>query len=152
VPGTGFDAFARLPAMRRAAVIGALAAVLVLAPGASAKFMLWLTVGDRSPKVMQPVAVVVHSEAQLSFDLRLIAVAPEKPWFRVVGTVTGDISRPHANIPHDGFEVTLHRLSNRAWRGVVRFPRRGRWQLVVPNGAPNGVIIPPPVRRAIVVS
>jgi hypothetical protein len=129
----------------------ALALLLVFAPSASAKFRLWLTVGDRTPRVMQPVAVVVHSQAQLSFDLRLIAVAPKKPWFRVVGTVTGDVSRPHANIPHDGFEVTLHRLGNRAWRGVVRFPRPGRWQLVVPNEAPDGVMIPPPVRHPIVV-
>jgi hypothetical protein len=136
--------------MKRAAVL--LALVLVFAPSASAKFKIWLTVGDRTPKVMQPVAVVVHSEAQLSFNLRLIAVAPKKPWFRVVGTVTGDVSRPHANIPHDGFEIPLHRLSNRAWRGVVRFPRPGRWQLVVPNGAPAGVMIPPPARRSIVVA
>jgi hypothetical protein len=135
--------------MRRGAIVLALA--LVFAPSASAKFKIWLTVGDSTPRVMQPVAVVVHSEAQLSYNLRLIAVAPKKPWFRVVGTVTGDVSRPHANIPHDGFEVPLRRLSNHAWRGVVRFPRRGRWQLVVPNGAPAGVMIPPPARRPIVV-
>jgi hypothetical protein len=135
--------------MRRAAVIGAV--VLVLAPSASAKFRLWLTIGDRTPRLMQPVAVVVHSEAQLSFNLRLIAVAPKKSWYDVVGTVTGDSSRAHANVPHDGFEIPLHRLSNRAWRGVVRFPRRGQWQLVVPNGAPDGFAIPPPVRRPIVV-
>jgi hypothetical protein len=135
--------------MRRAAVIGAV--VLVLAPSASAKFKLWLTVGDRTPKVMQRVPVVVHSEAQLSFNLRLVAVAPDKSWWDVVGTVTGDASRVHANLPRDGFEIPLHRLSNRAWRGVVRFPRRGRWQLVVPNEAPDGIMIPPPVRRQIVV-
>jgi hypothetical protein len=135
--------------MGRGAIVLALA--LVFAPSASAKFKIWLTVGDSTPRVMQPVAVVVHSEAQLSYNLRLIAVAPKKPWFRVVGTVTGDVSRPHANIPHDGFEVPLRRLSNHAWRGVVRFPRRGRWQLVVPNGAPAGVMIPPPARRPIVV-
>ena len=135
--------------MRRAAVI--VAVVLVLAPSASAKFRLWLTIGDRTPRLMQPVAVVVHSEAQLSFNLRLIAVAPKKSWYDVVGTVTGDSSRAHANVPHDGFEIPLHRLSNRAWRGVVRFPRRGLWQLVVPSGAPDGIMIPPPVRRPVVV-
>jgi len=140
---------ARLRRLQFAALL--LALILVFAPTASAKFKLRLTVADSTPRVMQPVAVVVHSQAQLSFNLRLVAVAPEKPWFRVVGTVTGDISRPHANIPHDGFEIPLRRLSNRAWRGVVRFPRRGRWQLIVPNEAPDGVMIPPPARRAIVV-
>ena len=135
--------------MKRAAVLGAL--LLVLAPSASAKFRLWLTVGDRTPKVMQRVAVVVHSEAQLSYNLRLIAVAPKKSWYDVVGRVTGDSAIARANIPHDGFEIPLRRLSNRAWRGVVRFPRRGQWQLVVPNGAPDGFMIPPPVRRPIVV-
>jgi len=140
---------ARLGRLQSAAVL--LALVLVLAPTASAKFQLWLTVGDLTPKVLQPVTVVVHSQAQLSFELRLVAVAPKKPWFRVVGTVTGDVSRPLANLPHDGFEIPLHRLGNRAWRGVVRFPRRGRWQLVVPSVAPDGVMIPPPVRRPIVV-
>ncbi len=136
--------------MRRAAFLGAL--VLIFAPNASAKFKIWLTVGDRTPRVMQPVRVVVHSEAQLSYDLRLIAVAPKKSWYDVVGVVTGDSKIAHANIPHDAFEVPLHRLSNRAWRGVIRFPRRGQWQLVVPNGAPDGFMIPPPVRRPIVVS
>jgi hypothetical protein len=142
-------AFCNTPHVRRAAVVGAL--VLVLAPSASAKFKLWLTVGDRTPKVMQPVAVVVHSQAQLSYDLRLIVVAPRKSWYDVVRVVTGDSKLAHANIPHDGFAVPLRRLSNRAWRGVVRFPRRGQWQLVVPTGAPDGFTIPPPVRRPIVV-
>jgi hypothetical protein len=140
---------ARPGRLQSAAVV--LGLVLVFAPTASAKFKLWLTVGDATPRVMQSVAVVVHSQAQLSFNLRLVAVAPKKRWFRVVGTVTGDVSRPHANIPRDGFEIPLHRLSNHAWRGVVRFPRRGRWQLIVPNEAPNGVMIPPPARRLIVV-
>jgi hypothetical protein len=142
-------ALCNTPHVRRAAVLGAL--VLVLAPSASAKFKLWLTVGDRAPQVMQPVAVVVHSQAQLSYDLRLIVVAPRKSWYDVVGVVTGDSKLAHANIPHDGFAVPLRRLSNRAWRGVVRFPRRGQWQLVVPTGAPDGFMIPPPVRRPIVV-
>jgi hypothetical protein len=135
--------------MRRAAFLGAL--VLVFAPSASAKFKLWLTVGDRTPKVMQRVAVVVHSEARLSYNLRLIVVAPKKSWYDVVGVVTGDSAIARANVPHDGWEVPLRRLSNRAWRGVVRLPRRGQWQLVVPTGAPDGFMIPPPVRRPIVV-
>jgi hypothetical protein len=128
-------------------MLGAL--VLVLAPSASAKFRMWVTVGDRTPEVGQRVGVVVHSEAQLSFNLRLIAVAPKKSWYDVVGVVTGDSKIARADIPKDGFEIPLRRLSNRAWRGVVVFPRRGQWQLVVPNGAPDGFTIPPPVRRPI---
>jgi hypothetical protein len=135
--------------MRRAAFLGAL--VLVFAPSASAKFKFSLTVGDRTPRVMQPVAVVVHSEAQLSWNPRLIAVAPRKSWYDVVGVVTGDSKIARANVPHDGFEIPLRRLSNRVWRGVVRFPRRGQWQLVVPSEAPDGFMIPPPVRRPVVV-
>jgi hypothetical protein len=54
----------------------ALAAGLLVAPAASAKFKLWLTVGDSTPALQQPVTVVLHSERDLDFDLKLIAVAP----------------------------------------------------------------------------
>jgi hypothetical protein len=76
--------------------------------------------------------------------LRLIAVAPRKDWYQVVGTVTGDSSRTHASLPHDGFEIKLVRISPRNWRAIVRLPRAGRWRLVIPNGTHVGFMTPPP--------
>ena len=77
--------------------------------------------------------------------LRLIAVAPGKDWYDVVGTVTGDSSRAQAKIPRDGFEITLKRVAPKRWRAVVQLPRTGRWRLVVPNGTHEGFMVPPPV-------
>jgi hypothetical protein len=74
----------------------------------------------------------------------LIAVAPGKNWYDVVGTVTGDSSRTHARIPLDGFEIKLRRVGPRGWRAVVRLPRSGRWRLVVPNETHLGFMDPPP--------
>ena len=76
--------------------------------------------------------------------LRLIAVAPGKSWFDVVGKVTGDASNVHASIPHDGFEVKVKRTGPYTWRAVVRLPRVGIWRLVVPNGTHLGFMVPPP--------
>jgi hypothetical protein len=76
--------------------------------------------------------------------LRLIAVAPNKNWYDVVGAVTGDSSIAQANIPHDGFEIKLVRIAPRNWRAVVRLQRPGRWRLVVPNGTHVGFMVPPP--------
>jgi hypothetical protein len=76
--------------------------------------------------------------------LRLIAVAPGKRWFDVVGTVTGDSSRALAHVPRDGFAVKLERRGPEHWRAVVRLPRPGRWRLVVPNGTHVGFMVPPP--------
>jgi hypothetical protein len=76
--------------------------------------------------------------------LRLIAVAPGKDWYDVVGTVTGDSSETHANIPHDGFALKLVRTGRFTWRAVARLPRAGRWRLVVPNGTHEGIMMSPP--------
>jgi hypothetical protein len=76
--------------------------------------------------------------------LRLIAVAPGREWYDVVGTVTGDSSSARANIPRGGFEIKLVRMGARTWRAVVRLPRPGRWRLVVPNGTHVGFMVSPP--------
>ncbi len=123
----------------------AVALALFLAPTASAKVKLWLTLSDRTPAVRQPVTVVLHSEVRLDFNLKLIAVAPGKDWFDVVGTVTGDSREARATIPRDGFAIPVVRLAPKRWRAVVRFPRPGRWRLVIPNEAPTGIMLPPPV-------
>lgn len=95
----------------------------------------------------QRVTVVVHSGRALDYDLRLIAVAPGQPVFRVVATITGDTSHPVPNIARKGFEIGLARIAPNRWRGVVRFRSPGRWRVVVPNGAPVGVVIPAGVAR-----
>jgi hypothetical protein len=123
-----------------------LAFALVAVPGAAAKGLITVRVADRSPAVGQPFAVDVRTEFVVPANdwLRLVAVAPGKTWFDVVGTVTGASSTARAVVPRDGFEVTLKRLNARSWRAVVRLPRPGRWRLVLPNGTHVGFIVPPP--------
>jgi hypothetical protein len=133
--------------------MGVAVAVLALCvvPGASAKFKLWLDLGDSTPAVGQPVTVVLRSGIDLDYDLKLIAVAPGKSWYDVVGVVTGDSRIAKAKIPRDGFAVPVTRVAPNRWRGRVKFPRAGRWLLIIPNGAPRGFMIPPPVMRPVVV-
>jgi hypothetical protein len=115
---------------------------LVLCGSALAKFSISIAANDTTPAVGQRVTVVVRSGRALDYDLRLVAVAPGQPVFRVVATITGDTSHPIPNIARHGFEIRLARIAPNRWRGVVRFPRPGRWRVIVPNGAPVGVIIP----------
>lgn len=115
---------------------------LVACGSAFAKFSISVAASDRAPTVGQRVTLVVRSERALNYDLRLIAVAPGEPVFRVVATITGDTSRPIPNVQRRGFEIDLKRASPTRWRGVTRFRSRGHWRVVVPNGAPVGVVIP----------
>jgi hypothetical protein len=124
----------------------ALCVAATAAPAALAKGRLTVTLADSTPRVGQSVTVHVRTGWVVPSDdwLRLIAVAPHKDWYDVVGTVTGDSSRAHATIPRDGFEIELVRTGARNWRAVVRLPRPGRWRLVVPNGTHVGFMVPPP--------
>jgi hypothetical protein len=133
------------------ALTGATFAVLplFLAPAAGAKFRLALAVSDSRPAVGQPVTVVLRSGVPLDFDLKLIAVAPGRSWYDVVGVVTGESQLARADIPRDGFGVPVVRAAPNRWRAVIRFPRPGRWRLVIPNGAPRGFMIPPPVMEPV---
>jgi hypothetical protein len=116
------------------------------APAALAKGRITVSVGDSTPRVHQAFQVVVRTGFVVPANdwLRLIAVAPGKGWYDVVGKVTGDSSIAHASIPRDGFEIKLLRIAPRTWRAVVRLPRQGRWRLVVPNGTHVGFMVPPP--------
>jgi hypothetical protein len=116
----------------------------IAAPAASAKGQISIRVVDAAPHVGEAFAVYVRTGYVVPSNdrLRLIAVAPGKNWYDVVGTVTGDSSR--ARIPHDGFAVELVRTGKYTWRAVVRLPRAGRWRLVVPNGTHVGFMVPPP--------
>ena len=120
---------------------------LVLCASALAKFQISVAASDTTPGVGQPVTMIVRSERRLDYDLRLIAVAPGKNIFRVVATITGDTSRPDPNVARNGFEVRLVRIGPDRWRGTVRFRSTGKWRVVVPNGAPVGVVIPAGVAR-----
>jgi hypothetical protein len=131
------------------AFLAIVAVVLAVAPPAAAKLRLGLRVGDSNPRVGQLVTVVLSSERRLGYDLKLIAVAPGESWYDVVGTITGDSSRANARIPRDGFAVPVARVAGNRWRARVRFPRAGRWRLLIPNGAPEGFMIPPPVVRVV---
>jgi hypothetical protein len=115
---------------------------LVLCGSALAKFKISIAASDMTPAVNQRVTLVVRSERALGHDLRLIAVAPGQPVFRVVATITGDTSRPDPNVARHGFEIDLTRVAPNRWRGTARFTRSGRWHVVVPNWASVGVVIP----------
>ena len=120
---------------------------LILCAPALAKFQISVAASDTTPALGQRVTVVVRSDQQLDYNLRLMAVAPGKDIFRVVATITGDTSYPDPNIARNGFEIPLVRIAPDRWRGTVRFRSTGRWRVVVPNGAPVGVVIPAGVAR-----
>jgi hypothetical protein len=127
-------------------VVIAACVTLIAAPGAFAKGRIVVRVADRTPGVGQPFAVDVRTDYVVPANdwLRLIAVAPGRGWYDVVGAVTADSSRARARIPHDGFEIALERIAPRRWRAAVRLPRPGRWRLMVPNGTHVGFMVPPP--------
>jgi hypothetical protein len=129
-------------------------AACIAAPVAFAKFRMTMAVGDSTPRAGQPFTVVVHTGRAIPpLDyIRLIAVAPGKGWYDVVGRVTGDSSTAKATLPHDGFEIKLVRAGPKSWRAVFPLPRPGRWRLVVPNGTKDGFMIPPPLMRWVRVS
>jgi hypothetical protein len=124
------------------ACVGVVLIALVACGSAFAKFSISVAASDRAPTVGQRVTLDVRSARSLNYDLRLIAVAPGEPVFRVVATITRDTSRPIPNVQRRGFEINLTRAAPTRWRGVARFARPGRWRVVVPNGAPVGVVIP----------
>jgi hypothetical protein len=140
------------PAPRERRTVGmrtlalALCVAAIAAPAAVAKGKVTISIGDPTPRVGRPFAVDVRTSWRVPPNdwLRLIAVARGKDWYQVVGTVTGDSSRTHANLPHDGFEVRMRRAGAYSWRAVVRLPRPGRWRIVLPNGTHVGFMVPVP--------
>jgi hypothetical protein len=135
------------PARKAAGVLIVAAALAgALVPAASAKGRISVALGDGSPRVGQAFTVYIRTDYVVPADdwLRLIAVAPGKSWYDVVGAVTGASSRARATTPRDGFEVKLRRADATRWRAVVSLPRPGRWRLIVPNGTHVGFMVPPP--------
>jgi len=118
----------------------------LLAPSAHAKGQITVRLGDGTPRVGQGFTVYVRTGYPVPADdwLRLIAVAPGKDWYDVVGVVTGDSKLARASIPRDGFGIPLVRTGRLTWRATVRLPSTGRWRLVVPNYGHAGFMAPPP--------
>lgn len=126
--------------MRRLLVLAlVVTAALAAAPPGSAKGRYWIDIADTTPRVGQSVTVTLRSSWTPKHNLRLFAIAPGKKWFEVVGVITGDSPGSNAVIPRDGFRVRLVRVGPRRWRGVVKFPRPGRWVLVEPCGCESGI-------------
>jgi hypothetical protein len=126
--------------VRTLAVAGLVA--LVFCEPAFSKFSISIRANDGSPAVGQRVTIFVTSGRALDYDLRLVAVAPGKRVFPVVATITGDTRFPVANVARSGFEIDVTRVAPNRWRGTARFSRPGTWRVVVPNGAPVGVMLP----------
>ena len=136
-----------LPALRRVPVtVSVLCLAALVAPSAFGKGDISVRVGDGTPRVGQRFTVYVRTGYRVPADdwLRLIAVAPGKSWYDVVGVVTGDSTLARATIPRDGFGIPLVRTGRFTWRATVSLPRAGTWRLVVPNFGHAGFMVPPP--------
>jgi hypothetical protein len=118
---------------RHATVFVALAAGLLVAPAAEAKFSISLAVTP-TPLAKQPARVTVRTGIVLPQEhgLRLQAVGP--------GLVRYETTF---------FDVRLRRTGPTTYKATVRFPRGGRWRLIVPNWGAPGSAFPPPVDRAL---
>jgi hypothetical protein len=131
-------------------VVASFALLFVLAPPAGAKGRMTLTLGDSTPGVGQRITVVLRLDAAPKPQVMVIAVAPGRSWYDVVGVATGQSQIARADLPRDGFRVDLSHVASDRWRAYVSFPRRGHWRLVVPNwGGVPGIAIPPPIMRTI---
>jgi hypothetical protein len=94
--------------------------------------------------------------------MRLLAVAPGVSKSKALAAfIGGGISiigpsgpsfRKIRPTPRMGFLVGMVRTGPTTWRRTIRFPRAGRWRLVVPNWcAPGYVLGTSPVDRAVTV-
>jgi hypothetical protein len=117
-----------------------LVAALAVVPAAEAKGRLRMVLSDGHPTVGQPVDVKVHMNPVVPRDrsLRLVAIPPG------VGLYGALVDEPRYAVPL--------RREGRGWRATVRFPRPGRWRLVVPNWGAPGYAIPPPIVRVVSVT
>lgn len=108
--------------------------LLVAAPAADAKFRIWLTVEPAQPWVKQPARVIVRTGVVLAkgHGLRLHVVGPGRAGYDTAV-----------------FYFRLRRVGPKAFRATVRFPRGGRWRLIVPNWIAEGSASPPPVDRTV---
>jgi hypothetical protein len=117
--------------MRRLTLLTALAAAaaaLVGVPSAGAKFSISLRVEPAQPWAKQPVRVIARTGIELPKDhgLQLHVVGPGRAGYDTAV-----------------FYLRLRRIGPRAFKATVRFPRGGRWQLIVPNWSGRTVRVQP---------
>jgi hypothetical protein len=120
--------------MKRLATVAALALAVAVAPAAEAKFTLSMTVKPAQVWAKQPARVIVRTGITLpqSHGLRLHVVGP--------GNARYDTAVLY---------YRLRRIGPRAFAASIRFPRGGRWRLIVPNWSAQGSAYPPPVDHAV---
>jgi hypothetical protein len=156
--------------MRRLVPLVGLLAALVLAPVADAKFRISLSTGGPAPLVGQVFRFTLTTERGLTADeqrygLRVVAVAPSASCSALVRSAARSkldrcerkhmytvIAKAVNNEPlarTNGWAIPIEHAAPTAWTGAIRFPRPGRWLLVVPNGPTVGYSIPPPVVRVV---
>lgn len=133
-----------------------LAAALVVAPAAQAKFRIRLSLSVGTPVARQAVRVVIRTDTNPGVDCHvlLVAVAPGVDTYDALDAfVAGGGSsfyRVHATA-RLGFLAPTTRAGPKAWWAAVHFPHAGRWQLVVPNWCAPGYALPPPIVRRVTV-
>lgn len=146
---------------------------LAVAPAAFAKMGITLGLSDGTPVVGQTIQVILVTERpltefELQYGLQVVAVAPDAScrarlrsgsidtlnrcertrMYEVISKIVEGwrVSRSK------GWSVSLTQTAPTTRTGTVRFPKPGRWLLVVPNGPTVGYSIPPPVVRAVPVT
>lgn len=136
---------------------------LWLALGASAKFGLRLSLSPSRPSVGQPVSVLIRTGpvGTGACRMRLLAVAPGINRYHaldafIIGgySVNGPFGSTFHRLratPRLGFLAHLRRSNPTEWRATVKFPRHGRWRLIVPNWCAPGVASPLPADRMVTV-
>ncbi|HEU0248166.1 MAG TPA: hypothetical protein VFR38_13875 [Gaiellaceae bacterium] len=147
--------------MRTIATVALIA--LCVVPAATAKYEIWLFVSNHAPAPHQSVRVLMRTEVpeDSSCSMRLLAVAPGIDEGRalqafIAGGVsvigpTGPTFKTIRPTPRMGFLVAMTRTGPKTWRATTRFPRVGRWRLLVPNWCAPGFTWPPPAARTVAV-
>jgi hypothetical protein len=118
--------------MNKLALVAALA--LAVAPAAEAKFTISLSVEPTQPWVKRPARVIARTGVTLSKEhgLQLHVVGPGRVRYETAV-----------------FYFRLRRIGPRAFGATVRFPRGGRWRVIVPNWNAEGSTSPPPAERTV---
>jgi hypothetical protein len=131
-------------------VLAVATVVLFLAAPASAKFDLSLRLSSNQPQVGEQVRVELRADAHVGeCRMKLVAVAPGVDAYRAVEAfVNGGPTRPSVRL---GFLVRTTRSGPGTWRARLRFPRAGRWHLIVPNWCAPGIASPRPLDRVVTV-
>jgi hypothetical protein len=123
-------------------------AAFIAAPGASAKVAVHLKGAPLSPRAKSEVRVTITTDpamTQRDAVMRLYALAHGVDLYGALSALMGGYL-----MFQRAFAVELTREGG-TWRGKLRFPRAGRWRLVIPNEGAPGYMIPPPVIRRVLV-